>query len=112
MTVEHRQNVVKRATAFYQQTEPGHDKLAQLPDLALLEVTNDPNSPTAVEDLERIFTNTGSVNLMLSMTSAQVRAHLDNMGGRNIFLRVECQDYADAADVITFIRDRLKSLSS
>ncbi len=85
-------------------------QLAQLPGMAMLDVTNDPGSPTTVEDLERIFAATGSANLMLAMTSNQVRAHLDEMDSRNIFLRVNCVDRADAEDVIAFVWDRSKAL--
>jgi hypothetical protein len=85
-------------------------QLARLPGMALLEVTNDPGSPTSVENLERVFQATGLAKLMLSMTSAQVRDYLDEMNGRNIFLRVDCTDWADAEDIIRFVRDRSRSL--
>lgn len=85
-------------------------QLVQLPGLSLLEVTNDPKTPSSAEDLARIFSATGSANLMLTMTSDQVRTHLDEMKSRNIFLQVDCQDRADAEDVIAFVRDRSKPL--
>lgn len=85
-------------------------KLVELPGLALLEVTNDPTVPPTIEDLERVLAATGSANLMLTLTSDQVRSHLDDLNTRNIFLQVECQDRDDAEDTIAFVRDRSKPL--
>jgi hypothetical protein len=85
-------------------------KLVELSGMALLEITNDPTVPPTIEDLERVLAVTGSANLMLTMTSDQVRDHLDELESRNIFLQVECQDRCDAEDIIAFIRDRSKPL--
>jgi hypothetical protein len=85
-------------------------QLVKLPGMALLEVTNDPTAPSTADDLARIFAATGSANLMLMMTSGQVRDHLDELGSRNVFLQVECQDRLDAEDIIAFVRDRSKAL--
>jgi hypothetical protein len=79
-------------------------RAAHLPHMALLEVTNDPNTPEALEDLPRVLAATGAANLMLRGTSDQVRAHLDEIKERNAFLVVSCTDRADARDVIAFVR--------
>jgi hypothetical protein len=85
-------------------------RLVQLPQLALLEVTDDPRTTPCIEDLPRIFGATGSANLMLRATSDQIRQHIDELDERNVFLLVSCQDSADAEDIIAFIRDRSKPL--
>jgi hypothetical protein len=85
-------------------------RLAQLPQLALLEVTDDPRTTPCIEDLPRVFGATGSANLMLRATSDQIRQHIDELGERNVFLLVSCQDGADSEDIIAFIRDRSKPL--
>ncbi len=85
-------------------------KVAELPDLALLEVSNDPKTPNALEDLARIFSATGSVNLMLQGTSAQVRSCIDALQERNVFLQVTCQDRNDGEDIVAFVRGHSKPL--
>lgn len=85
-------------------------RLAELPHLALLEVTDDPRSVHCIEDLPRILGATGSANLMLRATSDQVRQHIDELGERNVFLLVSCQDRADAEEILAFTRDRSKPL--
>jgi len=87
-------------------------RLTGLPHLSLLEVTNDPNTPAVLEDLARVLAATGSTNLMLTATSDQVRERLGDLESRNVFLRINCQDYADAEDVIAFVRDRSKPLDA
>jgi hypothetical protein len=82
----------------------------ELPQLAMLEVTDDPRSPPCIEDLPHILGATGSVNLMLRATSEQVRAHLGELADRNAFLVVSCRDRADAKDIVAFVRDRSKPL--
>ncbi len=79
-------------------------RVAQLPHLALLEVTNDPNTAPALQDLPRVLGATGSANLMLHGTSDEVRTHLGELRERNVALSVTCQDRADAQDVIAFVR--------
>lgn len=79
-------------------------KVATIPGLALLEVTNDPKTPGSLEDLPRVFAATGTTNLMLSGTSDQVRTHIDELKQRNIFLQVSCLDRKDAEDIIGFVR--------
>ena len=84
-------------------------QLAKLPGLALLEVTNDPTAPPTIEDLERVFAATELANLMLTVTSDQIREHLDELDSRNVFLQVDCQDRLDAEDIIAFVRDRFET---
>ncbi len=86
-------------------------KLAQLPGLKLLEVSNDPKTPGTLEDLDRIFAETGSANLMLSGTSDQVRACIDQLKERNVFLQVTCQDRKDAEDIVSFVRSHSRKTS-
>jgi len=81
-------------------------RVAQLPGILLLEVTNDPGTPEALDDLDRIFSATGSVNLMLRGTADQVRSSIDQLKERNVFLQVSCRDRADAQDIVAFVRDR------
>jgi len=89
-------------------------KVVQLPNLKLLEVTNDPKTPPALEDLPRVLAATGgatgSANLMLYGTSDQVRAHIDELKSRNILLSAACQDRADADDIVAFVRAHSKTL--
>lgn len=79
-------------------------KLAQLPGLALLEVSNDPKTIGTLEDLDRIFAATGTANLMLHGTSDQVRSNIEQLKDRNVYLQVTCQDEKDAEDIIGFVR--------
>lgn len=79
-------------------------KLAQLPGMTLLEVSNDPKTPGTLEDLDRIFAATGSANLMLHGTSDQVRSNIERLKERNVFAQVTCQDEKDAVDIIGLVR--------
>jgi len=83
-------------------------RVAQLPRMSLLEVSNDPRTPGALADLDRIFAATGSVNLMLYGTGDQVRASIDQLKKRNVFLHVSCRDLKEAQDIVAFVRDRSK----
>lgn len=86
-------------------------RAAQLPNLRLLEVTNDPKTPVALEDLPRVLAATGRANLMLYGTSDEVRAHLAELRGRNVLLSVACRDRADAEDIVAFVRAHSKPLA-
>jgi hypothetical protein len=81
-------------------------RAAALPHMALLEVSNDPKTVDPVEDLAHILPLTGHANLELHLTSDQVRAHIEDLKVRNVFLDVTCRDYADAADVLALVRAR------
>jgi hypothetical protein len=83
-------------------------KLIKLPGLALLEVSNDPNIPETLENLQSIFAQTDEINLMLSGSSDQVRNHIDELKERNVWLQVKCVDKLDAEDIVKFVRDRSK----
>jgi len=86
-------------------------QVVQLPNLKLLEVTNDPKTPPALEDLPRVLAATGGANLMLYGTSDQVRSHIDELKSRNVLLSVACQDRADADDIVAFVRAHSKPLN-
>jgi hypothetical protein len=83
-------------------------KLAQLPGMTLLEVSNDPKIPGTLENLDQIFAATGSANLMLHGTSDEVRSCIDQLKARNVFLQVTCQDRKDAQDIIGLVRSYSK----
>lgn len=85
-------------------------RLADLRNLAMLEVTHDPKTPPIFEDLERILGATKGVNLMLGGTSDQVRAHISELLDRNVFLQVSCKDRSDADDIVAFVRSKSKAL--
>jgi hypothetical protein len=85
-------------------------RLAELPNLARLEVTDDPKVVPCIEDLPRILDATPGPDLMLHATSDQLRQHIDELGERNVFLLVRCQDRADAEDIVAYTRDRSKPL--
>jgi hypothetical protein len=85
-------------------------RVAELPRMALLEVSNDPKTPTALDDLDRVFAATGPANLMLHGTADEVRRSIDRLKERNVFLQVSCRDRAEAQDLIAFVRDRSKPL--
>jgi hypothetical protein len=80
-------------------------KLAQLSEMKLLEVSNDPKTPCTLENLDHIFASTGSANLMLHGISDQVRSCIDQLKERNVFLQVTCQDRKDAEDIIGLVRN-------
>ena len=86
-------------------------KLAKLPGMKLLEVSNDPKMPGTLEDLDRIFAETGTANLMLHGTSDQVRSCIDHLKGRNVFLQITCQDRKEAEDIIGFVRNHSRKKS-
>ena len=100
------------ATLYHVHNQKLHfaPKVVQLPNLALLEVTNDPKTPPALEYLPRILAATGTANLMLYGTSAQVRARLSELQTRNVFLDVTCADRADAEDIVAVVRAQSKPL--
>ncbi len=81
-------------------------RLAELPGLVLLEVTQDPRTPPTLEDLDRILGATGGANLRLVGTSDQVRADIQSLRARNCQLEVRCRDRGDAEDVLALVRDR------
>jgi hypothetical protein len=83
-------------------------KLAQLPNLALLEVSHDPKTPEPIDELPKIYAMTGKANLMLHATSEQVRQHLGELQARNVFLNVTCTDRADAVELIGRVRSQSK----
>lgn len=85
-------------------------RLAQLPNLGLVEVTHDPKTAAPIDDLPRILAATGSANLLLHATSDQLRARIGELRGRNVLFDVTCRDRADAADVLRLVRDRSKPL--
>jgi len=84
--------------------------LIKLPNLALLEITNDPKTPAPIEELAKIFQSTGSASLMLHLTSEQLRKHIKQFKQRNVFFDVECSDRADAADIIALVRAHSRPL--
>jgi hypothetical protein len=87
-------------------------QLASLPKLALLEVAQDPKAALLLSDLPRIFAATGSVALRLAGTSDEVRAHLEELRQRNVFILADCRDRADAEDLLGFVRDRSMEATS
>jgi len=97
-----------QSTLYHVHNEKMHyiPELVKLPGLALLEVSNDPNTPETLEDLPRIFTQTEKKNLMLHGSSDQVRKHINELKERNVWLQVNCQDELDAKDIVKFVRDR------
>jgi hypothetical protein len=84
--------------------------LSQLSKLALLEVSHDPKTPAPIEDLSRILPVTGNANLMLHATPEQVRAHIEELKGRNVLFDVSCRDRDEAAVVIALVRSQSKPL--
>jgi hypothetical protein len=85
-------------------------RLAELPHLAMLEVTTDPKTVPPIEDLARILDVSGSVNLMLTASSDQVREHIGELRCRNVFLLVNCESREDAEDIVGLVRDRSEPL--
>ncbi|MBN1541112.1 hypothetical protein JW992_03130 [candidate division KSB1 bacterium] len=81
-------------------------KLASLPGMRLLEVSNDPNALPSLENLETVYRHTGNCNLLLHGTSDQVRAHIGELTQRNVFLQVACRDKADARDLVQLLRSQ------
>jgi hypothetical protein len=86
-------------------------QLTRLPGLAILEVTNDPKSPPALENLGEILRHTGQANLMLHGTPAQIRAHLGELHDRNVIFDTWCRDRAEAEDLVAFVRAHSQPLA-
>jgi hypothetical protein len=85
--------------------------VATLPGLRLLQISWDPKTTPQMEDLNRLFSVTGNVPLMLhSLSSDQVRDHITELSQRNVFLLVDCADVQDAQDILAFVRSRSKPL--
>ena len=86
--------------------------VAQLPNLALFEVTNDPKKPPAAEDLPRVLAAVNSPRLILHAASDQVRQRIGELKQRNVFLNVTCRDRADAEDIVAFVRAASRPLTT
>lgn len=85
--------------------------VASLPAMRLLQVSWDPKTKPQMEDLDHIFSVTGTTALMLhSLNSEQVRRHITELSRRNVFLLVDCADRQDALDVLAFVRSHSKRL--
>ncbi len=85
-------------------------RLATLPNLALLEISTDPQTAPPIEDLARIEAATGSANLRFAVTSDALRRHVGDLGRRNFHLDVRCRDRRDAEDVVALVRARSRPL--
>ena len=85
-------------------------RLIEMPQLSLLEISTDPNTVEPLDDLENIFSLTGSTNLMLHCDSDLLRKRIDELTERNVFLHVWCKDYKDAKEVIAMVRDKSELL--
>jgi hypothetical protein len=83
-------------------------QIASLPNLKLLAVTRDPKTPKTSDDLDRILSSTGSVNLGLHVDSEDLRLHINDFKSRNILLKVYCRDKEDARDIIALVRAHSK----
>jgi hypothetical protein len=105
---EREQTAGYRMVLYHVHNEKMHflPRLVTLPNLALLEVSTDPKTPPPIEDLARIRAATGRVNLRFAATSDQLRAHVGELAGFNVYLDVRCRDRKDAEDVIGLVRDR------
>lgn len=79
-------------------------RAASLPNMALFEITNDPNVPPALTDLPNVLAAAPKVNLLLRGTSDEVRAHIHELRERNVFFDINCTDRKDAEDIIAFVR--------
>ena len=84
--------------------------LLNLPNLSLLEISNDPKTVPPVEDLQRLLKITGDKKLMLLATSEQVKKNIQYLKECNVFLQVQCTDYKEAENIIDFIRQESKPI--
>ena len=84
--------------------------LCSLPRLSLLEISMDPKTKPPIEDLGRIFSATAGHNLLIHSNSSQVRANIEELKERNVFLTVACKDRKDAEDILEFTRGHSKPL--
>lgn len=86
-------------------------RVAALPELRVLQISNDPKTTPVPEDLPRLYALTPpSLPLMMHATSDQIRAHLPELKQRNICLRVPCRDRADADDIVALVRRESRGL--
>lgn len=85
--------------------------VVRLPGLRVLQISNDPKTPPAPEDLPRLYAIVPpTLPLMMHATSDQIRAHLPQLKERNICLRVPCRDRADADEIVALVRAESKPL--
>lgn len=80
-------------------------RVTTLPNLRVLQISNDPKTTPVPEDLPRIYAMTPpDLPLMMHATSEQIRSHLGELKQRNVCLRVPCLDRDDADDIVEFVR--------
>ncbi len=93
---------------FHIHTEKMHyvPRLARLRRLRLLQVQADPATGSNFNSIGRILAATGNANLLITAGSAEIRANLDAVRGRNVFFVAHCESRADAADLIAWLRGR------
>jgi biotin operon repressor len=48
--------------------------------------------------------------MLHSLSSTQVRDHIEELRQRNVYLLVDCTDLQDAQDILAFVRSRSKPL--
>ena len=85
-------------------------ELLKLPNLSLVELTDDPKTIPCIKRIPEILEMTGTKALMIHATSDQIRNHMNDLKKANVYIDAKCCDKADAEDVIKLIRANSKKL--
>lgn len=95
-----------RHNLFHVHAEKIHylPQLARLPNLRLLQIQDDPSTPTNFRMLEEIFTHTAEANLFLTGSAEELRSVLPELTRRNCLLQVFCRDREEAEETIARVR--------
>ena len=85
-------------------------RLAQLPNLRLIQVQADPQVGSNMKNLEAIMAATGDCALLLAGSPQEIIPRVDLLATRNVFLRASCADRNEAEVLVAAIRKRSKPL--
>lgn len=80
------------------------DQVAEIPNLKLLEISEDPTAPEPIETLETIYASTPGINhFMIHGTPDQFKENIHKLKQRNIFCDVLCRTENEAKEMVRFI---------
>ena len=80
------------------------DQVAKIPNLKLLEISEDPNTPKPIENLDSIYDQTlGISHLMIHGTADQFKKNIHKLKQRNVLCDVLCTTKDEAKEMVSFI---------
>ena len=85
-------------------------RLAQLPNLRLIQVQADPQVGSNMKNLEAIMAATGDCALLLAGSLQEIIPRLDLLATRNVILRAICANRNEAETLVAAVRKRSKPL--